>query len=150
MDKGIDDCDNAIENILNSMVHSDIINDATKYPSSEVTYQHGQDIDALGKKTEVKTATTIKGCNLSRCGNTVTYSTDGAYNVNNDVIPDGYKPCTGLSALVGAEISADMAIVKVLASGGVQMLDNTSSHAATSALASRFCLTWITNDSYPV
>lgn len=47
MDKGIDDIDTALENHINSMIHSDAINDTTKYPSSAVTFSHGTQISSL-------------------------------------------------------------------------------------------------------
>jgi hypothetical protein len=47
MDKGIDDIDTALENHLNNIVQTDAINDTTKYPSTAVTYAHGQAIATL-------------------------------------------------------------------------------------------------------
>jgi hypothetical protein len=55
MDKGIDDCDNAIEDIYgklfdkDNIIHNDTTNDTTKVPSAAVVYQHGQEIDALSQ-----------------------------------------------------------------------------------------------------
>ena len=53
MDKGIDDCDTAIEDLYgikinsSSIVQTDQTNDATKVPSSAVTYAHGQAISTI-------------------------------------------------------------------------------------------------------
>ena len=53
MDKGIDDCDTAIEDLdgrkinSTSIVQTDQTNDTTKVPSSAVTYAHGQAISTI-------------------------------------------------------------------------------------------------------
>ena len=52
MDKGIDDVDSALEDHISSIIHTDTINDVTKYPSSAVTYGLGQEIDVLDGKID--------------------------------------------------------------------------------------------------
>ena len=53
IDKGIDDCENAIEDLYNvkfsksDIVQTDTVNDTTKVASAAVTYVHGQEIDSL-------------------------------------------------------------------------------------------------------
>ena len=52
MDKGIDDVDSALEDHISSIIHTDTINDVTKYPSSAVTYGLGQEVDVLDGKID--------------------------------------------------------------------------------------------------